>query len=201
MKPFFSQFSLSHSLYQVQYSVLFYQSICHMLSYLYSVWVQIILSWFFNLYSHCFSSSVWNHWFEIPAKSEWVHTSIKWVFFILWQKNNGLSVDRYLNYNTFRFLYQNHFYFVLLGELLKDINPEMAIYQLNKALRLTKNQSEMQVIQGKIDEIYCKRSNDTSRIGCDWICKAKRVVDNFRYCWGFDNPGWSGKSIPKTQRV
>lgn len=52
----------------------------------------------------------------------------------------------------------NHFYFVLLGELTKKINPHKAKNHLQKAWSLAKTQPEKQVIQKKIDHLNSKTS-------------------------------------------
>jgi RNA polymerase sigma-70 factor (ECF subfamily) len=48
----------------------------------------------------------------------------------------------------------NHFYFVLLGELYKDIDNEKAKLNLQKAQALAKTQTEKDGIQQKIDGLY-----------------------------------------------
>ncbi len=45
----------------------------------------------------------------------------------------------------------NHFYFVLLGELYRGIDPERARLHFQKALALARTQTEKQTIQAKID--------------------------------------------------
>ena len=47
----------------------------------------------------------------------------------------------------------NHFYFVLLGELYKNVDDEEAKLNLQKAYALAKTQSEKQAIQNKIDKL------------------------------------------------
>ena len=47
----------------------------------------------------------------------------------------------------------NHFYFLLLGELYKDIDNEKAKLSLEKALALAKTQTEKQSIQNRIDKL------------------------------------------------
>jgi len=47
----------------------------------------------------------------------------------------------------------NHFYFVLLGELYRQKDPAKARLQFQKALSLSKTQSERQEIQHKIDSL------------------------------------------------
>lgn len=55
-------------------------------------------------------------------------------------------------------LQDNHFYFVLLGELTKNINPDKAKPHFQKAWSLAKTQPEKQVIQQKIDRLNNKIS-------------------------------------------
>jgi len=50
-------------------------------------------------------------------------------------------------------LKNNHFYFVLLGELYKNIDNEKARFNFGKACTLAKTQTEKQDIQAKIDSI------------------------------------------------
>ena len=50
-------------------------------------------------------------------------------------------------------LENNHFYFVLLGELYKGIDNNKAKFNFQKAYTLAKTQTEKQVIQEKIDGI------------------------------------------------
>ena len=50
-------------------------------------------------------------------------------------------------------LEDNHFYFVLLGELYKHIDSQKAKSHLQKAYALAKTQTEKQVIQEKMDEL------------------------------------------------
>jgi len=47
----------------------------------------------------------------------------------------------------------NHFYFVLLGDLYKNVDAEKAKLNLQKAYALAKTQSEKQAIQNKIDKL------------------------------------------------
>jgi RNA polymerase sigma-70 factor (ECF subfamily) len=47
----------------------------------------------------------------------------------------------------------NHFYFLLLGELYKDIDNEKAKLNLEKAFALAKTQIEKQSIQNRIDKL------------------------------------------------
>jgi len=47
----------------------------------------------------------------------------------------------------------NHFYFVLLGELYKNVDDGEAKLNLQKAYALAKTQSEKQAIQNKIDKL------------------------------------------------
>ncbi|MDP4131423.1 MAG: sigma factor [Bacteroidota bacterium] len=47
----------------------------------------------------------------------------------------------------------NHFYFVLLGELYKDLDNRKAKFNLEKAYDLAKTQTEKQAIQSKIEEL------------------------------------------------
>jgi RNA polymerase sigma-70 factor (ECF subfamily) len=50
-------------------------------------------------------------------------------------------------------LNDNHFYFVLLGELYTDIDNKKAKEHFEKALMLAKTQTDKQVIQKKIDKL------------------------------------------------
>lgn len=50
----------------------------------------------------------------------------------------------------------NHFYFLLLGELYKGIDNKKAIINFEKASSLAKTQTEKQIIRDKIDTIYHK---------------------------------------------
>ena len=50
-------------------------------------------------------------------------------------------------------LEDNHFYFVLLGELYKNIDSQKAKTHLQKAYALAKTQTEKQVIQEKMDDL------------------------------------------------
>ena len=57
-------------------------------------------------------------------------------------------------------LSNNHFYFTLLGELYKEVNPAKAEVNFQKALSLAKTKSDKQMIQTKIDQLKTsKRSN------------------------------------------
>jgi RNA polymerase sigma-70 factor (ECF subfamily) len=47
----------------------------------------------------------------------------------------------------------NHFYFLLLGELYKNINNTKAKLNLEKAYALAKTQTEKQAIENKIDNL------------------------------------------------
>ncbi|UZR95681.1 RNA polymerase sigma factor [Chondrinema litorale] len=49
-------------------------------------------------------------------------------------------------------LADNHFYFILLGELYTDIDDAVARKYLHKALKLAKTKSDKQIIQFKIDQ-------------------------------------------------
>lgn len=51
-------------------------------------------------------------------------------------------------------LSDNHFYFMLLGELYNGINNDQAIINFNKALALAKTPADKQAIQKKIDKLY-----------------------------------------------
>lgn len=53
-------------------------------------------------------------------------------------------------------LVTNHFYFTLLGELYKEIDPEKAAMHFSKALSLARTQSDKQIIQKKIDKMQGK---------------------------------------------
>ena len=48
-------------------------------------------------------------------------------------------------------LENNHFYFLLLGELYKNIDNNKAKFNFQKAYALAKTQTEKQIIQDKID--------------------------------------------------
>lgn len=50
-------------------------------------------------------------------------------------------------------LTNNHFYFVLLGELYKDVDPEKARQNLEKAISLAKTSTDKRTIQMKLDEL------------------------------------------------
>ena len=50
-------------------------------------------------------------------------------------------------------LENSHFYFILLGELYRDIDIEKARLNFEKAYNLAKTDSEKQEIQKKIDSI------------------------------------------------
>jgi len=50
-------------------------------------------------------------------------------------------------------LNNNHFYFLLLGELYQNIDAEKARFNLQKAYSLARTQTEKQIIQGKIDKL------------------------------------------------
>jgi RNA polymerase sigma factor (sigma-70 family) len=50
---------------------------------------------------------------------------------------------------------ENHFYFVLLGELYKSIDPTKAKTTFQKAHSLARTQSEKQLIEKKISELKC----------------------------------------------
>jgi RNA polymerase sigma-70 factor (ECF subfamily) len=50
-------------------------------------------------------------------------------------------------------LYNNHFYFVLLGELYKSLDAAKARELFQKAFALAKTQTEKEGIQQKIDEL------------------------------------------------
>ena len=50
-------------------------------------------------------------------------------------------------------LENNHFYFLLLGELYKNIDNEKAKLNLEKAFALAKTQTEKQVIQNNINNL------------------------------------------------
>jgi predicted RNA polymerase sigma factor len=50
-------------------------------------------------------------------------------------------------------LTNNHYYFTLLGELYKTIDPEKSLENLNNALRLAKTQVDKQVIISKIEKL------------------------------------------------
>lgn len=50
-------------------------------------------------------------------------------------------------------LKDNHFYFVLLGELYKDIDPEISKRHFQKGLSLARTQADKHIIQKKIDEL------------------------------------------------
>lgn len=50
-------------------------------------------------------------------------------------------------------LSDNHFYFVLLGELYKDTDKAKAKTNFEKALALAKTQSQKQVIKKKLNEL------------------------------------------------
>jgi len=50
-------------------------------------------------------------------------------------------------------LEDNHFYFVLLGELYQDLDKNKAIANFNKAKNLAKITLEKEIIQQKIDAI------------------------------------------------
>ena len=50
-------------------------------------------------------------------------------------------------------LENNHFYFILLGELYKTIDNKQAKLNFQKALTLAKTQTEKQSIQDKIDSL------------------------------------------------
>lgn len=57
-------------------------------------------------------------------------------------------------------LVDNHFYFVLLGELYKDIDREKSIANFQRARTLTKNPVEQETIQRKIDALCNSRLSD-----------------------------------------
>lgn len=59
----------------------------------------------------------------------------------------ALAVAEALNFDT------NHFYYLLLGELYKDIDPAKAKTQLRKALALAKTQTEKDGIIKKLDAL------------------------------------------------
>jgi RNA polymerase sigma-70 factor (ECF subfamily) len=50
-------------------------------------------------------------------------------------------------------LENNHFYFILLGELYKDIDPIKAILNFKRAYALAQTQTEMQILQAKIESL------------------------------------------------
>ena len=50
-------------------------------------------------------------------------------------------------------LADNHFYFVLLGELYKDIDNDKARMNFQKALLLAKTKTDQHTIQNKLDNL------------------------------------------------
>jgi RNA polymerase sigma factor (sigma-70 family) len=50
-------------------------------------------------------------------------------------------------------LENNHFYFILLGELYKDIDPGKAILNFKRACALAQTQTEKQILQAKIESL------------------------------------------------
>jgi predicted RNA polymerase sigma factor len=50
-------------------------------------------------------------------------------------------------------LEENHFYFVLMGELTRESDPDKAKSHFEKALSFAKTSTEKEIIQGKIDDL------------------------------------------------